>query len=162
MIYIIEHKTDTDLRDDILRAVTKKFDSEIDNTWDIPYIAGYNEDGSKIYIDRHLPRYCIYKNKRYDVYPFLVLHEKVEKGVEKETNEKYQYCHQIALRAEKAAVDASSLPWEVYNAFCNKYVKKCADERLIRVPKDLDLRPYEDEDDYKELERIVKAQDLYL
>jgi hypothetical protein len=33
MIYIIEHKTDIDIRDDILRATTKKFDSEIDNTW---------------------------------------------------------------------------------------------------------------------------------
>ncbi len=38
-----------------------------------------------------------------------------------------------------------------------KYVKTIGDERLQKVPEDLDLKPYRDEDDFDLIQRMRKA-----
>ena len=60
--------------DAILRRVGK-----LDRTHDIPYLAGYSQDGKTIYIDRHLPRKMAYKGRKIEVDRYLIMHEEVEK-----------------------------------------------------------------------------------
>jgi hypothetical protein len=76
----------------------------IDRKHDIPYVAGYSLDGRKIYIDRHLPRTMNYHGREIDTDRFLVLHEEVEKTLIDQLGLHYLHAHQIALRAEQAAV----------------------------------------------------------
>ena len=59
--------------DAILRRV------KLDRRHDIPYLAGYSEDGKTIYIDRHMPRSFKFQGRTVDTDRFLILHEEVEK-----------------------------------------------------------------------------------
>ena len=45
--------------------------------------------------------------------------------------------------------------WRDYDRFMQKNVKKIGDERLTKVPADLDLKPYRDEHDFELLQRMV-------
>jgi hypothetical protein len=44
----------------------------------------------------------------------------------------YLHAHQIATRAEQAAVRAVGINWRDYDRFMQKYVKRIGDERLTR------------------------------
>lgn len=138
--------------DAILRRVKK-----LDRTHDIPYLAGYSVDGQTIYIDRHLPRTMTYKGRRIDVDRYLIMHEEVEKTLIDQLGLHYLHAHQIATRAEEAAVRADGILWRDYDRFMQKYVKHVGDERLTRVPADLDLKPYRDEHDFDLIQRMRKA-----
>jgi hypothetical protein len=128
--------------DAICRRV-KKFDRK----HDIPYLAGYSLDGKTIYIDRHMPQFFKFRGRKIDTDRFLILHEEVEKTL----------IDQIATRAEEAAVRAAGITWRDYDRFMQKYVKQIGDERLTKVPKDLDLKPYRDEQDDDLLRRMLKS-----
>lgn len=138
--------------DAICRRV-KKFDRR----HDIPYVAGYSNDGKTIYIDRHLPRSFEYRGRKIDTDRFLILHEEVEKTLIDQLGLHYLHAHQIATRAEQAAVRAARVSWEAYDAFMQRYVKRMGDERLTKVPADLDLKPYRDEHDNDLLRRMAAA-----
>ena len=64
--------------DAICRRV-KKFDRK----HDIPYLAGYSLDGKTIYIDRHMPASFKFKGRTINTDRFLVLHEEVEKTLDR-------------------------------------------------------------------------------
>ena len=138
--------------DAILRRVKK-----LDRTHDVPYLAGYSQDGKTIYIDRHLPRTMAYKGRQVEVDRYLIMHEEVEKTLIDQLGLHYLHAHQIATRAEEAAVRADGILWRDYDRFMQKYVKHIGDERLVRVPEDLDLKPYRDEHDFDLIERMRKA-----
>ena len=131
---------------DVLKAVLKRV-KKIDRRHDIPYIAGYSQNGEKIYIDRHMPKSAVLNGKRVQTDRFLILHEAVEKALLDELGLHYLHAHQIALRSEQAAVEAEGLPWRDYNAFTKAQEKPIDDEKLKRVPDDLDLTPYRNEQD---------------
>lgn len=135
--------------DAILRRVKK-----LDRKHDIPYLAGYSQDGKTIYIDRHLPETFTFRGRTIDVDRFLILHEEVEKTLIDQLGLHYLHAHQIATRAEEAAVHAQRITWKAYDRFMQKYVKRIGDERLIKVPDDLDLKPYRDYHDYDLLHRM--------
>ncbi len=124
--------------DAILRLV------RIDRRHDIPYLAGYSLDGKTIYIDRHLPKSFTYRGKEIFTDRYLIMHEAVEKTLIDELNLHYQHAHQIATRAEEAAVRGDKISWHAYDRFMQKYVKQVGDERLTRLPTDLDQKPYRD------------------
>ena len=126
--------------------------------YDIPYLAGYSQDGKTIYIDRHLPKIWEYKGRKIEVDRYLILHEEVEKTLIDRLNLHYLHAHQIATRAEEAAVRADKISWREYDRFMQKYVKTIGDERLKKVPANLDLRPYRDEHDLDLIKRMNKAQ----
>src|SRR6202007_2766169 len=126
--------------DAILRRVGK-----LDRDHDIPYLAGYSRDGRTIYIDRHMPTSFQYRDRQIETDRFLILHEEVEKTLIDQLGLHYLHAHQIATRAEEAAVHAAGIAWEAYDAFMQKYVKDIGDERLTKVPADLDTKPYRDE-----------------
>jgi len=131
--------------DAVVRRV-KKFD----RNHDIPYLAGYSQDGKTIYIDRHMPSSFRYDGRDINTDRYLILHEEVEKTLIDQLNLHYLHAHQIATRAEQAAVRAAG-----YDRFMQKYVKRIGDERLTKVPADLDLKPYRDEHDYDLVQRML-------
>ena len=139
--------------DAILRRV------KVDRTYDVPYLAGYSGDGKTIYIDRHLPEHFVWKGRSAAVDRYLILHEAVEKTLIRELDLHYQHAHQIATRAEEAAVRADRISWRAYDRFMRRYVKQAGSERLRRIPPDLDLKPYRDEHDRDLLVRILKAEE---
>ncbi len=138
--------------DAILRRVKK-----LDRSHDVPYLAGYSVDGQTIYIDRHLPKTMIYKGRKIEVDRYLIMHEEVEKTLIDQLGLHYLHAHQIATRAEEAAVRAEGILWRDYDRFMQKYVKHIGDERLQKVPADLDLKPYRDEHDFELIQRMQKA-----
>jgi hypothetical protein len=78
-----------------------------DRKHDIPYLAGYSLDGKTIYIDRHMPASFKFKGRTINTDRFLVLHEEVEKTLIDQLGLHYLHAHQIATRAEEAAVRAA-------------------------------------------------------
>ena len=138
--------------DAILRRV------KLDRSFDVPYLAGYSQDGRTIYIDRHLPETFTYRGKKIAVDRYLILHESVEKTLIDELSLHYQHAHQIATRAEEAAVRADRISWRAYDRFMQRYVKQMGNERLTRVPPDLDLKPYRDEHDRDLAQRLQQAE----
>src|SRR5499427_96217 len=136
--------------DAIMRRVKK-----LDRKHDIPYLAGYSKDGKTIYIDRHMPSSFHYAGKDINPDRYLILHEEVEKTLIDQLNLHYLHAHQIATRAEQAAVRAAGIRWRDYDRFMQKYVKRIGDERLTKVPPDLDLKPYRDEHDFDLLQRMA-------
>jgi hypothetical protein len=132
----------------------------LDHNHDVPYLAGYSRDGRTIYIDRHLPHFFKCRGKRVGVDRFLVLHEAVEKSLLDSLGLHYQHAHQIALRAEEAAVRAAGIPWREYDAFMQNFIKEAGDESLSKLPVDLDIKPYRDEHDRLLLIRMQQAMEL--
>jgi hypothetical protein len=142
--------------DRALNAIVRRVGA-IDRQHDIPYLAGYSTDGKRIYIDRHLPRSFLYKGRTIEVDRYLLLHEEVEKTLIDQLDLHYQHAHQIATRAEEAAVRADGVSWRAYDRFMQQYVKRMGDERLTKLPGDLDLKPYRDEHDYDLMRRMKGA-----
>jgi hypothetical protein len=142
--------------DRALNAIARRVGA-IDRAHDIPYLAGYSIDGKRIYIDRHLPRSFLYKGRKIEVDRYLLLHEEVEKTLIDQLDLHYQHAHQIATRAEEAAVRADGVSWRAYDRFMQQYVKQMGDERLTKLPADLDLKPYRDEHDYELMRRMKGA-----
>lgn len=128
--------------------------TRLDRSHDIPYLAGYSLNGKIIYIDRHLPKAFRLGGRMIQTDRYLILHEAVEKTMLQQLNLHYQHAHQIALRAEEAAVRADGIQWRAYDRAMQKYIKRIGDERLERVPKDLDHQPYRDEHDLDLIERM--------
>jgi hypothetical protein len=136
----------------------------LDRTWDIPYLAGYSRNGKTIYIDRHLPRLFRTRGKKVAVDEFLILHEAVEKSLLDELGLVYQHAHQIALRAEQEAVRAVGVSWHDYDRFMQRFIKDVGDERLNRIPPDLDVKPYRDEHDaavLKSMQKVIQRELLH-
>jgi hypothetical protein len=142
--------------DRALDAIQRRV-GRIDRDHDIPYLAGYSLDGAHVYIDRHLPETFLYKGRAIPVDRYLLLHEEVEKTLIDQLDLHYQHAHQIATRAEEAAVRADGVSWRAYDRFMQSYVKRMGDERLTKLPPDLDLKPYRDEHDYDLMRRMAAA-----
>lgn len=146
------------MMDRALDAVVRRA-KKIDRNHDVPYLAGYSRDGKTIYIDRHMPQHWKYRGREIDTDRYLILHEEVEKTLIDQLGLHYLHAHQIATRAEQAAVRSAGIAWRDYDRNMQKYVKKIGDERLTRVPGDLDLKPYRDEHDNDLLNRMAVAVD---
>ena len=144
------------MMDRALDAVVRRAKT-LDRRHDIPYLAGYSRDGKTIYIDRHMPQTMRYGGRDIDTDRYLILHEEVEKTLIDQLGLHYLHAHQIASRAEQAAVRAAGIRWHDYDRFMQKYVKRIGDERLTKVPADLDLKPYRDEHDEDLVKRMLRS-----
>ena len=131
--------------------------ARLDRSHDVPYLAGYSRDGKTIYIDRHVARFLVTHGRRVRIDRFLVLHEAVEKALLDTLGLHYQYAHQIALRTEEAAVRAEGISWREYDRFMQQYIKEVGDEKLTKLPLDLDIKPYRDEHDWQLLQAMQLA-----
>jgi hypothetical protein len=144
------------MMDRALDAIVRRAKT-VDRRHDIPYLAGYSRNGKIIYIDRHMPQTMRYGGRDIDTDRYLILHEEVEKTLIDQLGLHYLHAHQIASRAEQAAVRAAGIRWRDYDRFMQKYVKRIGDERLTKVPADLDLKPYRDEHDDDLIKRMLKC-----
>ncbi|MDE2150014.1 MAG: hypothetical protein KGJ55_09330 [Gammaproteobacteria bacterium] len=140
------------MMDHALRAIRAR--ARLERGYDIPYLAGYSVDGSIIFIDRHMPKSFVYRKRRIPTDRFLIVHEAVEKALIQLLGLHYLHAHQIALHAEQAAVRAEEIEWHDYDDFMQDYIKAIGDERLTRVPDNLDLTPYRDFHDAATLRRM--------
>ena len=136
--------------------------------WDIPYLAGYSVDGDKIYIDRDLGLW-MYQGRQVSTNRFLILHERIESAcidaidysrgndlaqiltmlkMTAPDDELYFHCHGVATALEEHAVKLAykEAGLSSYNAFMKTQVKRAEDERIRRVPANLDMTPYEGKD----------------
>jgi hypothetical protein len=130
----------------------------LDRDHDIPYLAGYSVDRKKIYIDRHLEKCFVDHNgHKHDVDRFLILHEAAEKAMIDTWGLHYQHAHQIALRAEEAAVRAAGIEWRDYDRFMQQWIKTADSSKLTKVPANLDLTPYLDENDGELIKVMQRA-----
>ena len=130
----------------------------LDRGHDIPYLAGYSVDRKVIYIDRHLePSFTDHAGRRHQVDHFLILHETTEKALIDCWGLHYQHAHQIALRAEEAAVRSSGIEWRDYDRFMQQWIKRADSAKLTRVPANLDLTPYLDENDGELIKVMQRA-----
>ena len=144
------------MMDRALDAVVRRV-KHLDREHDIPYLAGYSLDGNTIFIDRHMPQSFKFRGRVIETDRFLLLHEEVEKTLIDRLGLHYLHAHQIATRAEQAAVRAAGISWRAYDRFMQKNVKRDGDERLSKVPADLDTKPYRDEHDFDLIKRMRKA-----
>ncbi len=120
----------------------------INRDYHVPYLADYNTDGKRIYIDRDLPRFLITKDgRRLDTDRYLLMHEAVEKALIDAFDLKYQHAHQIALRTEEALIKADGFSWREYDRLMQEYIKEAEEGSPLHLPPDLDLKPYVDEHD---------------
>lgn len=142
---------------DAVKAIRRRV-QVIDRSYDIPYIAGYSLDGRTVFIDRHLPRTFRWLMKTVRVEPFLLTHEIIEKALLDELRLHYLHAHQLAVRAERDAVRAAGVSWWAYQSFMKKHERQIEEERLVKVPRNLDLTPYRDEKDFAVLERLVRKE----
>ena len=138
--------------DAVMRRVGK-----LDRGHDIPYLAGYSNNGKIIYIDRDMPAHFMFKGRRIESDPFLILHEEVEKTLIDQLGLHYLHAHQIATRAEQAAIRSAGISWKAYDGFMQTHVTKIGVKKITKVPADLDLKPYRDEHDHDLLDRMAKA-----
>src|SRR5437764_7828037 len=156
----IRHKSE-DIDDavllDVIKALRRRV-QVVNREYDIPYIAGYSVDGRTVFIDRHLPRQFRWLMKRVRVEPFLLTHEIVEKALLDELRLHYLHAHQVAVRAERDAVKAAGVSWWAYQRFMKQHEKHIEEEKLVKVPATLDLRPYRDEKDFGLLQRLISKE----
>ena len=58
---------------------------------------------------------------------------------------------------DSAEVRAAGVEWDDYDRFTKANEKEIVSERLRRVPRELDLTPYQDEEDFALLRAMAKA-----
>lgn len=153
--HLAEWVIGTEMMDHALRAIRAR--THLERSYDIPYLAGYSVDGHMIFIDRHMPRSFTWKRRKVSTDRFLIVHEAVEKSLIQLLGMHYLHAHQIALRAEQAAVRGEGIEWEAYDEFMQEYIKTIEDEALSKVPETLDLTPYRDFHDTEELAKMSKC-----
>jgi hypothetical protein len=123
----------------------------VDRSYDVPYVAGYSDDAKTVYIDRHLKT----KMDSMDVERLIVTHELVEKALLDLFNITYQQAHHIATYVEHERVVKSGVNWRAYTKFLDPQMKLIGSEKVKKIPKDLDLEPYEEEKDFELLKRMM-------
>ena len=132
---------------------------KVNRRFDIPYLAGYSRDGRTVYLDRHLPKFLRVGGRRdLQICTYVILHETIEKALVDQLKLVYQDAHQIAQRVEQAVIRAAKVSWRNYNAFIQKQVDRVLANPSPRLPPDLDLEPYRDEQDWDELRRMQGAK----
>jgi hypothetical protein len=118
-----------------------------DDSYDLPYLAGYSIDGTTIYFDRHLPEWLECETDRggsiaFEPRQFIRLHEEYEKAIKDALGWHYLAAHEVANGVERRAVIMAGLSWRPYGKVINQFIKADEVEKLERVPPDLDMAPY--------------------
>ena len=142
------------MMDRALDAVVRRA-KKFDRKHDIPYLAGYSLDGKTVYIDRHMPRVVQIPRPQHRDRSFSDPARRGRKDADRSAR--------TALSARPSDRDPRrggggarrGIKWRDYDRFMQKYVKRIGDERLTKVPNDLDLKPYRDEHDDDLLRRML-------
>ena len=116
----------------------------LNNDYDVPYTAGYSNDGTTIYIDKRIPKdFTDSRGKVVNVYRYLIIHEVTEKALKDELLFNYNEAHSIAMGAEMHACTMDGVNYDEYYGFLGDYIKRdIKPEDFSNVPPDLDIQPY--------------------
>jgi phosphatase NudJ len=109
----------------------------VDRRYWVPGLAGSNLEGSTTYIDSRLPE----SFKGYHTDKYLLIHEVTEKWLMDKLGFDYGYAHNIALAAERYAVEADGLEWNEYESFMWNFIHKYCMPHMVpkdKRPPDLD------------------------
>lgn len=126
--------------------------------FDIPYLCGYSKNGKVVYVDRLLKTQWKYQGKTIDVVDFLVVHEVVEKALIDLFKLHYQKAHHIAEHVESMACNQYGVNWWAYSKFLKPQIKTAYHDKIKKIPRDLDLTPYEDEHEKKILMELQRRK----
>jgi len=119
-----------------------------DDTFDIPFIGSYSQDGKTVYYDRHLPKLIVLKcdgqTKEINPREFIRCHEMLEKAIIDVLGWSYFPAHAAATAYEKRHVLQRLGPqwWMPYTHSMDGFADAEEHETVQRVPKDLDMTPY--------------------
>lgn len=130
----------------------------VDRSFDIPYVAGYSIKGDVVYVDRHLPLSMSIGKKMVALLPSIIRHERTEKALLLYAGLKYSPAHHIATYAEHQVLKERGVNPSLYEHTLDPYIKADQHEKIKRVPKDLDLKPYRDSHDYVLIEHMKRNQ----
>ena len=124
--------------------------------YDIPYLAGYSVSGGHFYIDRHLPRYLRAGRKTFET-RLVLNHERMEAAIIHKYNWEYAAAHAMAEHYEDNIYRELGYDPTLVEAAYKPYIKEAASEKIKIAPKDLDLSPYTDSNDRKDLAKLKRA-----
>jgi len=127
---------------------------------DIPYLAGYNKKGNVVYFDRNFNPFMSWKGKKVDIRPFIAFHEIGEQALMNRFRYRYQQAHHIITHFELELVKAAGIDTRAYTRFLHPQIKGIYHEKLKKIPKDLDLRPYKDEHERTILTSLMQGTDI--
>ncbi len=117
--------------------------SRVDHGFEVPYVAGYDRDQADyVFIDCSIPLLAERGGAALPVGALLTLHERVEKAILADHATSYPHAHQIALRVERAAAEATGVPWAPYDALITEVSEAIAARRAPKISDRLDLQPY--------------------
>ena len=108
---------------------------KLNRDYNVPGLAGYSIDGSTIYIDKRVPNHT----GNIETDQFLLVHEATEKALMDKLGFGYPHAHDLALHAEKRAVERAGYSWAVYDKFMQHWIKEIGEDvsKELRPP-DLD------------------------
>lgn len=101
---------------------------KLSRQYHVPGLAGYSIDGKTIYIDSRMP--MGFDDVHTD--QFLLVHEATEKALMGKLGYSYRHAHDLALHAEKRAVERAGVDWNKYDAFMQHWIKQIGEQ----VPKE--------------------------
>ena len=127
-------KSLSDKYEKILNKVKKNIeqgseDVKLNRDFNVPGLAGSSLDSKTVYIDKRVPEG--YDDVKTDKY--LLVHEVTEKTLMDKLGFSYPHAHDIALHAEKRAVERDGIDWDKYNSFMQHWIKEIGEN----VPKEL-------------------------
>lgn len=119
-------------------------DTPVDTSHSIPYAGGVARDGSKVYIDKRIPRFVHVGGKPIDAHAAIAFHERTEFPLMHHMGMHYADAHQIATAMENHHIRSryGVDPLE-YQRALHGFVS-AARQSGEAEPADLDHKPYDD------------------
>lgn len=132
----------------------------VNTDYNVPYVAGYSNDGQTIYIDSRLPEMFIdSKKQKVNIYKYLIIHEVTEKSLKDELNYSYNEAHTMAMGAQAQALSIDGINYDEYYGFLQKYVNfDIQVDDFNNVPPDLDISPYVEDHLTEVVNKIKRLQ----
>ena len=107
---------------------------KLDRTKEVTGLAGYNQSGDTVYIDKRVPTL-----DGHDLARFLLVHEVCEKALMARLGYNYRDAHNLALAAERKEVEQAGLSWDKYDALMQHLIRTIGEAGQAHdVPKDLE------------------------
>lgn len=134
----------------------------VNTDYQVPYVAGYSQDGAIVYIDKRLPKCFIdTKGNTVDVYKYLFIHEVTEKALKDELNLSYNRAHSLAIATQAQALTMDNINYDEYYAFLQSYINyDIQPEDFDDVPPDLDVSPYIEDGKIDVVSKIKRLQKM--
>ena len=132
---------------------------QVDDDFDIPYLAGSSSDGKTIYIDRNVP-HCMIKDGAcaIDIYKYLTLRQVISHDAMADFGLDFKKADDIGVVAQRKSIEQDGVSYDEYAAFITPYLDASLKiENIHCMPTDLDLTPYKSEGRHDILKKFVQV-----